>query len=108
MSAIRKTSFLRAHRLEQETITLGAVLVMALALAIVSPAFLDANNIASLQTSIAPNLIVSLGMMTLFMIGRFDLSVGAVMGLSGIAAAMALNAGAAVVYSARVLDALAA
>ncbi len=96
MSAIRKTSFLRAHRLEQETITLAAVVMMALALAIVSPAFLDANNIASLQTSIAPNLIVSLGMMTLFMIGRFDLSVGAVMGLSGIAAAMALNAGAPV------------
>ncbi|MBZ4689171.1 ABC transporter permease [Cereibacter changlensis] len=92
--SIRKISFLRVQRLEQESLTLGVALLMAVALALLSPAFLDANNLASLQTSIAPNLIVALGMMTLFMIGRFDLSVGAVMGISGIAAAMALDAGA--------------
>lgn len=93
MNPIRKTSFLRAARLEQETLTLAVVLLLALTLAWVSPAFLDRNNLASLQTSIAPNLIVAIGMMTLFMIGRFDLSVGAVMGISGIASAMALGAG---------------
>jgi len=38
-------------------------------------------------------------MMTLFMIGRFDLSVGAVMGMSGIASAMALDAGAPVIVA---------
>lgn len=92
--SIRKISFLRVQRLEQESLTLAVALLMAVALALLSPAFLDANNLASLQTSIAPNLIVALGMMTLFMIGRFDLSVGAVMGISGIAAAMALDAGA--------------
>lgn len=90
----RKLSFLRVQRLEQESLTLGVALLMALGLVVLSPAFLNANNLASLQTSIAPNLIVALGMMTLFMIGRFDLSVGAVMGISGIAAAMALDAGA--------------
>lgn len=94
MPAIRKTSFLRAHRLEQESLTLSVALVMAVALAVISPAFLDGNNTTSLQTSVAPNLIVSLGMMTLFMIGKFDLSVGAVMGLSGIVAAIVLDAGA--------------
>lgn len=93
MSTIRKTSFLRSTRLEQETLTFAAVVLLAAVLAAVSPAFLDPNNLASLQTAIAPNLIVALGMMTLFMIGRFDLSVGAVMGLSGIASAIALNAG---------------
>lgn len=96
MTAIRKTSWLHAQRLEQETLILALAALMALGLALSSPAFLDGNNLASLQTSIAPNLIVALGMMTLFMIGRFDLSVGAVMGISGIAAAMALNAGAPV------------
>lgn len=90
---IRKPSFLRRHRLEQESITLGFAVIMAVALAVVSPAFLNANNLASLQTSIAPNLIVALGMMTLFMIGRFDLSVGAVMGISGITAAIVLDSG---------------
>ncbi|WP_210529733.1 ABC transporter permease [Rubellimicrobium arenae] len=90
---IRKTSFLRSARLEQESLTFGVVLLLAVALSVVSPAFLDGNNLASLQTALAPNLIVALGMMTLFMIGRFDLSVGAVMGISGIASAMALEAG---------------
>ncbi|MEI4472385.1 ABC transporter permease [Frigidibacter sp. MR17.24] len=90
---IRKPSVLRAARLEQESLTCGVVIALALVLAVVSPAFLDPNNLASLQTAVAPNLIVALGMMTLFMIGRFDLSVGAVMGIAGIASAMALNAG---------------
>ncbi|MEQ5829302.1 ABC transporter permease [Sulfitobacter sp. NFXS29] len=92
----RKTGFLRAARLEQETVTLGAVVLLALVLSIVSTSFLNGNNLASLQTAIAPNLIVATGMMTLFMIGRFDLSVGAVMGLAGIATAMAFSAGAPV------------
>ncbi len=86
--------FLRAARLEQETLTFVITAVLALALAVITPAFLNSNNLASLQTAIAPNLIVALGMMTLFMIGRFDLSVGAIMGLSGIATAIALNVGA--------------
>jgi len=89
-----KISFMRVHRLEQESLVFVAAIIMALALTIGSPAFLNENNVASLQTAIAPNLIVSLGMMTLFMIGRFDLSVGAVMGISGIAAAYAFDAGA--------------
>jgi len=93
MSSIRKTPFLRSARLEQETLTFTVVILLALVLAVISPAFLDPNNLASLQTAVAPNLIVALGMMTLFMIGRFDLSVGAVMGISGIASAMALDAG---------------
>lgn len=92
-SGIRRVPFLRAHRLEQESITLGAVALIIVALAVLVPRFLDANNLASLQTAVAPNLIVALGMMTLFIIGRFDLSVGAVMGISGIATAIAINAG---------------
>ncbi|TNC72739.1 ABC transporter permease [Rubellimicrobium roseum] len=90
---IRKISFIRSTRLEQESLTFGVVVLLAVVLSFVSPAFLDPNNLASLQTALAPNLIVAIGMMTLFMIGRFDLSVGAVMGISGIASAMALNAG---------------
>lgn len=93
MTTIPRPSFLGRQRLEQESITLGFALIMAVALAIASPAFLNANNLASLQTSVAPNLIVALGMMTLFMIGRFDLSVGAVMGISGITTAIVLDSG---------------
>ncbi|PZX12188.1 ribose transport system permease protein [Palleronia aestuarii] len=92
--ARRNIPFLRAQRLEQEALTLGIAALIALALAIWTSAFLNGNNLASLQTAIAPNLIVATGMMTLFLIGRFDLSVGAVMGLAGIATAWALGAGA--------------
>jgi len=94
MMKVGKISFIRVHRLEQEILLLLAVIVMVLILSMTSSAFLNDNNIVSLQTAIAPNLIVSLGMMTLFLIGRFDLSVGAVMGISGIAAAFAFEAGA--------------
>ncbi|KQT51310.1 hypothetical protein ASG43_21095 [Aureimonas sp. Leaf454] len=93
MTEIRKPSFLRSARLEHESLTFATVLLFALVLTVLSPAFLDGNNLASLQTAIAPNLIVALGMMTLFLIGRFDLSVGAVMGMAGIVSAMALDAG---------------
>ena len=96
MSMTQRTPLLRAWRVEQELLTFGATVLIAVVLASISPAFLDRNNLASLQTSIAPNLIVAIGMMTLFMIGRFDLSVGAVMGISGITAAMTLSAGAPV------------
>jgi len=94
MTVEPKTSFIRVHRLEQEILLLLATIIVTLILAVGSPAFLDENNIASLQTAVAPYLIVAVGMMSLFMIGRFDLSVGAVMGISGIAAAMAFDAGA--------------
>lgn len=96
MADAGRPTFLRANRLEQETLTIVVGLAMAATLAFMSPAFLDANNLVSLQTAIAPALIVGIGMMTLFMIGRFDLSVGSVMGMSGIVVAMALDAGAPV------------
>lgn len=84
---------LKRWRLEQEAITLGVVVLLVLLLAWGSPAFLDVNNLDSLQTSMAPNMIIAVGMMVLFIVGLFDLSVGAVMGLAGIITAMVLSAG---------------
>ncbi|MDT3378551.1 ABC transporter permease [Labrys neptuniae] len=84
---------LKRWRLEQEAITLGVVAALVLLLAFGAPAFLNANNLDSLQTSLAPNMIIAIGMMVLFITGLFDLSVGAVMGLSGIVTAYALSAG---------------
>jgi ribose transport system permease protein len=86
-------SFLKRWRLEQEAITLAVVAALVLLLAFGAPAFLNANNLDSLQTSMAPNMIIAIGMMVLFITGLFDLSVGAVMGLSGIVTAYVLSAG---------------
>ncbi len=84
---------LKRWRLEQEAITFAVVLLLVILLAWGSPAFLDSNNLDSLQTSMAPNMIIAIGMMVLFIVGLFDLSVGAVMGLSGIITALVLSAG---------------
>ena len=89
-----RPGFLKSNRLEQEALTFAIVGAMIVLLSVLSPSFLNPNNLSSLQTSIAPNLIVAVGMMALFMIGRFDLSVGATMGIAGITSAMALEAGA--------------
>ena len=70
--------------------------VMAITLLILllgSPYFLNGDNLESLQTSVAPIAIVAIGMTILFVTGTFDLSVGATMGLSGLAAAFMLSKG---------------
>ena len=73
-----------------------AAIVVAVLFAILafgSPYFFDANNIASLQTSIGPAALVAVGMTILFVTGTFDLSVGATMGLAGLVAAFLLSLG---------------
>lgn len=60
-------------------------------LAIFNPYFLSVDNFDSLQTTIAPNAIVAIGMMLLMVLGMFDLSVGSVMGMSGIATGYVLS-----------------
>ena len=75
----------------------GLVLLALAVLAFGSDAFGDINNLDSLQTIVGPMLILVVGMTLLFVVGNFDLSIGAVMGLSGIVAAIAMNAGLGVV-----------
>ena len=66
-------------------------LAFAIVLAIFSPYFFKVNNLDSLQTTIAPNAIVAIGMMLLIIMGMFDLSVGSVMGMSGIVTGYVLS-----------------
>lgn len=76
-----------------ELTALAIVLVVLLILLFGSPFFLDPNNLDSLQTSVAPAMIVAVGMTVLFVTGTFDLSVGATMGMAGLAAAYVLSLG---------------
>ena len=85
-------------RFFQSSRDVSALLLVLLAavLALTSPYFLTNGNLDSVQTIIAPNGIIALGMMVLLICGLFDLSVGSSMGLSGIVCAILLSVGAPV------------
>jgi len=75
------------------------IVFMILFLGSTSDIFFNIYNIDSLQTSIAPKAIIATGMMLLFITGFFDLSVGSVMGLSGVVTALCLVNGFSVFLS---------
>lgn len=80
--------------LAQPEVTAGIVVaVLLLVLVFGSPFFLNANNLASLQTSIGPMVLLAIGMTVLFVTGTFDLSIGATMALAGLVATWLLSAG---------------
>ena len=62
-----------------------------LLLAAGSPYFFDQQNLLSLQANIAPYTLLAIGMMFLIIMGMFDLSVGSIMGFSGILCAYLLT-----------------
>ena len=74
-------------------------LTFFLILAFGSPYFFLPNNLLSLQTVIAPRAIIAIGMMLLVTMGMFDLSVGSVMGVSGILCGFLLSRGVPVSIS---------
>lgn len=63
---------------------LTATLLMAVALSIVSPHFLDANNFVNIANQITVNIILAVGMTILITSGGIDLSVGANIALTGV------------------------
>lgn len=67
--------------------------VMFCVLAFFSPYFFKANNLLSLQAAIAPSAIIAIGMMILMIMGMLDMSVGSIMGLSGIVTGYVLSKG---------------
>lgn len=54
----------------QEAVTFGIVVLLALVLAGGSTAFLEPDNLDSLQIAIIPDLLVAIGMMVPFVSGR--------------------------------------
>jgi ribose transport system permease protein len=85
MRAINSNQMLSALKEKNEFFSIVVTVVMFLILAIFTPNyFFNVNNLDSLQAAIAPSAIIGIGMMVLIITGVFDLSVGSVMGLSGI------------------------
>lgn len=73
--------------------------ILIIVLGVLSPIFLDVNNLDSLQTAIAPSVIIAIGMMSLLITGNFDLSVGSIMSISGVVTAALLTTGQSVFIS---------
>jgi len=75
----------------KESIVVVIIIIFALILTFGSKTFINKTNFESLQTSIAPSAIIAVGMMILLISGVFDLSVGSVMGLSGVVVSILLS-----------------
>ena len=72
------------------------VLVVSGLVALAEPRFLNASNLVSVGTGMIYDLPVAAGMTLVLALGGIDLSVGAVIGLTSVIAAMCLRSGAGV------------
>jgi ribose transport system permease protein len=77
----------------KETVVVLLIVVIFLILTFGSGTFFNATTFESLETYVAPNAIISAGMMILLISGVFDLSVGSVMGLAGAVVSVLLASG---------------
>lgn len=75
---------------KKEFTVIALTVILFVLLSASSEIFLNLYNLDSLQTSVAPNAIIATGMMILLITGVFDLSVGSVMGLSGVVTSLCL------------------
>src|SRR5262245_63826472 len=73
--------------------SLGALLLMVLALSLATPKFLTVVNQLNILRQISVNLCLSIGMTLVILGGGIDLSVGAVLALAGAVAARLAKAG---------------
>jgi len=78
--------------------TLSIVLiVMAIAMTIASPVFMDVGNLQAILLALSVEATIAVGMMLLLISGGLDLSVGSILGFTGVVTGLALQAGLAAV-----------
>jgi len=70
-----------------------ALLIMCIVLSLLSDRFMSADNIWNVMRQISVNMIISVGMTLVILIGGIDLSVGSVLALSGAITAVMLKYG---------------
>ena len=80
-------------RITQKLLPFVSLIVLFIALSIASPYFLTANNLASVARQTAVFNTMALGMTIVIISGGIDLSVGSILGLSGLVGTMALERG---------------
>jgi ribose transport system permease protein len=80
-------------RVTQKLLPFVSLIVLFVALSVASPYFLTANNLASVARQTAVFNTMALGMTIVIISGGIDLSVGSILGLSGLVGTMALERG---------------
>lgn len=78
---------------------LAALVVISIIVAILSPVFLSVDNALSVGRQISTNAVLTLGMALVIIIGGIDLSVGAVVALSGTLCVGFINKGTPVWFA---------
>lgn len=69
------------------------ILVASVLLSILTPRFLDLNNLVSVAIGSTYDVIMAMGMTLVLILGGIDLSVGSILGLTGVVTTMMLRAG---------------
>jgi ribose transport system permease protein len=94
--AERATSLMRYLRqiaAARESALVVVLLIMGTAMTIASPVFLDMGNLEAILVALSVEATIAVGMMILLISGGFDLSVGSVVGFTGVVTGLSLQAG---------------
>ncbi len=67
--------------------TIGALLLLCVIVSVATPKFLTSSNIFNLFKSNAVNAIISCGLLMAILMGEIDISVGSIVGVTGVVAA---------------------
>lgn len=86
-------SFLRGLTRARETNVLLALLLVSAGISSATPYFLTSDNLMGVFRSFSTTAIMAIGMVMVIITGGIDLSVGSVMGLSGLVTALAFQGG---------------
>ena len=77
----------------QKLVIVGILLVIMLALTLLSKDFLTPANVTNVFRQVAATVIVGCGVTMLMVAGNFDLSIGSIMAISGVMAALMVSNG---------------
>jgi ribose transport system permease protein len=89
--------YLRQMAAAREFALVVVLLIMGTAMTIASPVFLDMGNLEAILVALSVEGTIAVGMMILLISGGFDLSVGSVVGFTGVVTGLSLQAGMPVV-----------
>lgn len=75
----------------QETLLIAVYVIMVLAFSLINPRYFSTASFGNILQDFAPVILMAIGQTFVIITGGIDLSVGAVLGLSGVSAAMAIR-----------------
>jgi len=75
----------------QETLLIAVYVIMVLAFSVINPRYFSTASFGNILQDFAPVMLMAIGQTFVILTGGIDLSVGAVLGLSGVSAALAIR-----------------